>query len=146
MDGTNTGLVVVALWKPLFGTSHIKLAWEINFIGRKVGHFFGYGIIGLIFRNAWYRTASAFSLVARAWLIPFAASLAVVSTFTVASLDEYHQMFLPGRVGCLHDALLDTAGAVTLNLIFSAVMTYKRSQADKGSLSPRRVRVQSCAA
>jgi VanZ family protein len=137
MGGTNTGMVVAKVWKALFGTNHIKLAWEINFIGRKIGHFFGYGMVGLIFRNAWYKTASAFSLVAKTWLYPFAAFLAVVSTFTVGSLDEYHQMFLPGRVGCLHDALLDTSGAIFLNLVFWMTIAYKRWQTQADHLSSK---------
>jgi len=136
LGGTKTGMVVATVWKALFGSSHIKLAWEINFIGRKIGHFFGYGMVGLIFRNAWYKTASAFSLVAKTWLYPFAAFLAVVSTFTVGSLDEYHQMFLPGRVGCLHDALLDTSGAIFLNLVFLIVVAYKHKKAQRVYLSP----------
>ncbi|HEV2645910.1 MAG TPA: VanZ family protein [Acidobacteriaceae bacterium] len=132
MGGTNTGRVVAAVWKTFFGTSHIKTAWDINFIGRKVGHFFGYGIVGLIFRDAWHKTSSFFSLVAEKWLVPFAATLAVASTFIVASLDEYHQMFLPGRVGRVQDAFLDTAGAIFLNLIVAAVLLKNTRKDDRG--------------
>jgi VanZ family protein len=135
MGGGHTGIVVHAVWKALFGTWHIKLAGEINYMGRKVGHFFGYGMVGLIFRNAWYKTAQACSLVVKVWLYPFAAFLAVASTFTVGALDEYHQMFVPGRVGCLHDALLDTSGALFLNLVFLAVIAYKRKDAQRSNLS-----------
>jgi VanZ family protein len=134
MGGHNTGLVVAAVWRALFGTSHIKLAWEVNFIGRKIGHFFGYGIVGLIFRNAWYKTSGAFSLVAKSWLYPFSSFLAVVSTFAVASMDEYHQMFLPGRVGSLHDALLDASGALFLNFVFLAGVINKRRRGRNESI------------
>jgi VanZ family protein len=58
--------------------------------------------------------------VARIWLTPFAAFFAIASTFAVACLDEWHQTFGPGRVGSLHDALLDAAGAIFLNAIFWA--------------------------
>jgi VanZ family protein len=135
MGGSNTGAVVAAVWKALFGAKNLKLAAEINFVGRKVGHFFGYGMVGLIFRNAWYKTARAFSLVVKSWLNPFAAFLAVCSTFIVGSLDEYHQMFTPGRVGCLHDALLDTSGSLFLNFVFWTVIAYKRKKAQRAYLS-----------
>jgi VanZ family protein len=140
MSGSHTGDIVCAIWKALFGARHIKIAAEINFFGRKVGHFFGYGMVGLIFRNAWYQTARTFSLVVKSWLNPFAAFLAVISTFTVGALDEYHQMFLPGRVGCLHDALLDTSGALFLNLVFWTVIAYKRKKVKRYYLLQESVR------
>ncbi len=43
--------------------------------------------------------------------------LAIVSTAIVASCDEYHQTFLPGRTGSPYDVLLDTAGACALCLL-----------------------------
>jgi VanZ family protein len=123
MGAANSQIVVSGVWKALFGNWHANLLGEINGVVRKTGHFFGYGTVGLIFRDAWYKTARAFSLVVKSWLNPFAGFLAVVSTFIVGSLDEYHQMFTPGRVGCLHDALLDTAGSLALNIFFLAIWT-----------------------
>jgi VanZ family protein len=131
MGGNNTGAVVSAVWKAFFGTGHMAIAAEINLVGRKVGHFLGYGIIGLIFRNAWYKSARVFSWVTKTWLTPFAAVLAVASTLAVGSLDEYHQIFLPGRVGCVHDALLDTSGAIFLNVVFWTVTTYQQRKKDR---------------
>jgi len=136
MGGSHTQIVVNAVWKTAFGKWHADLTGEINGVSRKVGHFFGYGIIGLIFRNAWFKSAKAFSWVEKRWLVPFAAFLAIVSTFSVGCLDECHQMFLPGRVGCLHDALLDTGGAIFLVFVFWAIQDRKRSQnAANGYLS-----------
>jgi VanZ family protein len=57
------------------------------------------------------------------------ATLGVGSTFVLASLDEWHQTFLPGRVGCLSDVLLDTVGALFLNLALWAVYAYRRRKA-----------------
>ena len=130
MGAAHSQIVVSAVWKSLFGNWHANLLGEINGVVRKTGHFFGYGTVGLIFRNAWSKTAQAFSLVVTKWLNLFAGFLAVVSTFIVGSLDEYHQMFTPGRVGCLHDALLDTSGALFLNIVFLAVWTRRRHRAD----------------
>jgi VanZ family protein len=126
MGGSHTQILVNAVWKAVLGTWHWNLTGPVNGIGRKVGHFFGYGIVGLIFRNAWYKSARAFAWVMRSWLTPLAGSLAVMSTFSVACLDEWHQRFLPGRVGSLRDALLDAAGAIFLNVIFWALMARRR--------------------
>jgi VanZ family protein len=46
-----------------------------------------------------------------------ASILAIFSTAIVASCDEFHQTFLPGRNGSPVDVLLDTAGACTLCLM-----------------------------
>jgi VanZ family protein len=118
--------VVNAIWKVLFGTWHWDILGEVNGVLRKTGHFVGYGLVSLVFRNAWYRSAKAFAWVMRHWLTPFAASLAIVSTFIVAGLDELHQHFIPGRIGSLRDALLDTAGALFLNLLVWALRARRR--------------------
>jgi VanZ family protein len=137
MGAANSQIVVNAVWKALFGNWHANLLGEINGVVRKTGHFFGYGTVGLIFREAWWKTARAFSLVVKKWLNPFAGFLGVVSTFIVGSLDEYHQMFTPGRVGCLHDALLDTSGALVLNIVFLAI--WARRQHKDGFKLPNQV-------
>jgi VanZ family protein len=121
MGGAHTQIPLDAVWRTFLGSWHWELTGAVNVYCRKVGHFIGYGLVSLIFRNAWYRSAQAFAWVARNWLTPFAAALAVASTFAVACLDEFHQTFLPGRVGSLHDALLDASGAICLNIIFWTV-------------------------
>jgi VanZ family protein len=40
----------------------------------------------------------------------------------VASADEFHQTFLPGRTGRPQDVLLDMIGACTLQLLFWLAM------------------------
>jgi VanZ family protein len=126
MGGSHTQILVNAVWKAVLGTWHWDLTGEVNGVGRKVGHFIGYGLVGLIFRNAWYKSARAFHWVPRNLLMLFAASTAVSSTFAVACIDEWHQTFLVGRVGSLHDALIDAAGAVFLNAIVWTIVARKR--------------------
>jgi VanZ family protein len=126
MGGSHTQIVLDAVWKTFLGSWHWDLTGAVNVYCRKVGHFIGYGLVSLIFRNAWYKSAQAFAWVTGSWLTPFAASLAVASTFTVACLDELHQTFLATRVGSLHDALLDTAGAICLNVLFWSIRARNR--------------------
>lgn len=126
MGGSHTQVVVNAVWKAAFGTWHFNETGPVNEVLRKTGHFFGYGMIGLFFRNAWYSTVRAVTTMLRSWLMPFAAGLAVASTFLIGCLDEWHQTYLPGRVGSIRDALLDSAGALFLNLIVWAVVARRR--------------------
>jgi VanZ family protein len=122
MGGSHTQVVLDAVWKAALGTWHWNATGPVNEYLRKAGHFIGYGIIGIFFRNAWSSTVR----VVRNWIMPVSASLGVVSTFAVACLDEWHQRYLPGRVGSMRDALLDAAGALFLNLLVWAVRARRR--------------------
>jgi VanZ family protein len=126
MGCQTTQIVVNAVWKALFGSWHWDLTGMVNGYFRKTGHFFGYGLISLLFQNAWYKTARAFAWVVRRWLTPFAGTLAVVTTFAVSGLDELHQHFVPGRMGSLRDALIDTAGAIFINVAFWSIRARRR--------------------
>ena len=112
-SGYHTGLLLNTVWRTILGSWHYDLRGEVNEILRKVGHFFGYGMIGIIFRNAWYSTVR----VVRNWLMPVSATLAVASTFAIACLDEWHQRYVPQRVGSIRDAGIDAAGALFLNVV-----------------------------
>ena len=84
---------------------------------RKTGHFVGYGTVGFTFLRAWLHTRARGGI---STLVAWRAEctvLAILSTALVASLDEYHQTFLPGRTGVPSDVLLDTSGACMLCLI-----------------------------
>ena len=54
--------------------------------------------------------------------------LGITSAAIVASADEIHQMFLPTRGASFNDVLLDTSGALALNLTFFAFLAYRRNQ------------------
>jgi VanZ family protein len=83
-------------------------------------------MIGLIFRNAWYTSLRALTSLVRSWVTPFAAMLAVSSTFMLACLDEWHQRYVPGRVSSFRDVLVDTTGALLLNVIYWNLRAYRR--------------------
>ena len=56
--------------------------------------------------------------------------LAIFSTAIVASCDEFHQTFLPGRTGSPVDVLLDTAGASALCLLVWLICWSGRARAE----------------
>jgi VanZ family protein len=107
------------LWQFIFGADS-DARWSIvHHIIRKTGHFFGYGTLGLLFYRAWYRTAEI--LHRRTFRIENII-YALACTLLVAGSDEWHQHYLPGRIGTPQDVLLDMIGACILQLAFWAIM------------------------
>lgn len=99
------------IWEHLFGhVSNARWALLHHHI-RKTGHFLGYGTMGLLWLRAWWMT-----LPRAAFLLD--AALALLGTAAVASLDEYHQSFLPNRTGIPSDVMLDCSGALVLLLLY----------------------------
>ena len=135
MSGYHTQFVVNDVWQALFGNWHLSdWAGIVNGDGRKIGHFFGYGAVGLIFCNAWRQTLAARAVrlghtIAQSRLAILSAMLSVASIFLIASADELHQAFLPQRVGSFGDVLRDTFGTIFLNLVLLAYRAYKRPAA-----------------
>lgn len=98
------------IWERFFGRV-ADMRWElIHHYLRKSGHFIGYGIIGLCWLRAWWK-----SLPQSHFLLD--ATLAMAGTAFIASCDEFHQSLLPNRTGSPWDVLLDCCGALTLQLI-----------------------------
>ncbi len=82
--------------------------WEtIHHYIRKSGHFVGYGALGLTWLRALWMSLPRYRFL-------FDAELALAATALVASLDEWHQTFLPNRTGSPWDVLLDCCGAVSM--------------------------------
>lgn len=82
----------------------------MNHYIRKCGHFFGYGVMGLLWLRAWWMTLSNARFIKDALL-------GLLATAILASIDEYHQTLIPNRTGSMRDVLLDCTGAVTVLLI-----------------------------
>ena len=110
------------LFEAIFGPIG-NARWEvIHPLVRKCGHFFGYGFIGVAWLRAWWMTLPRSRFLEDAFL-------ALLGTSLVASLDEWHQSYLPNRTGSVWDVLLDSSGAIALQLavyIFMRLMRPKR--------------------
>lgn len=126
MSGFHTQKIVDFVWDNVLGKWHRDDTGFVNFAGRKVGHFLGYGTIGLMFRRAWYHSLRSYMMALRGTAVLVSSVLGIVSTFALASLDEWHQMFLPQRHGSLWDAALDAAGALFLTVAIAAFRALQR--------------------
>ena len=128
MRGANTERWLTDVCESLWGYSDGSTLGTANIVLRKVGHFAGYGTLGLLFRRGWYASLRRRWAGTRSGLRGAAMALAVLSTFLVASLDEWHQQFLAGRVSSRYDVLLDTIGAFLFNLVLLKVLAWRRAR------------------
>ena len=114
-SAANTSSWLRPVFERIFG--HINDAlWNFgHHCARKAGHFFGYGMVCVTFLRAWLMTlARSASLRDGVWRWQ-ANGLAVLCTVLVASADEVHQTFLPGRTGAATDVVIDTAGGMAIS-------------------------------
>lgn len=125
MSSENTSRWLLPFWVKLFGPIS-PARWDIvhHYI-RKTGHFAGYGMVSLGFFDSWRVTLE------RRWSerqprFRVAAGLAVVSTVLLASWDEWHQSFIPGRTSSVRDVGIDLCGAITAQLILLAIASFWR--------------------
>ncbi len=107
---------------------------------RKFGHFFGYAMLSLLMLRAWWTTLSlprsatrlpGLRAMLRAWSAR-AALIAWLCAVAVAALDEWHQVFIPGRTGTVRDVVLDSMAAACVQLLaiaFSDIVLAHRPDA-----------------
>ena len=80
-----------------------------NFVLRKLGHLTAYGLFGALMFRA-IRGGRA------GWAAGWAVG-AVVAAAILASIDEFHQTFVPGRTGVFADVVIDTCGATIAQIL-----------------------------
>jgi VanZ family protein len=109
----NTGRLLYPLLHFLFGMGRARFEhW--HFFIRKGGHVFGYGLLSILLFRAWRETLP--TIGDPKWRLRWA-NIAVLGTALVASLDEWHQSFLPSRTGTWHDVVLDTCAGIAAQLL-----------------------------
>ncbi len=84
----------------------------LHYLVRKTGHVLAYGLLGFLDFRAVRGGGSGWTL---RWSV-----IAVVLAVIVASVDEWHQSFVPDRTGTPVDVLIDCAGATLAQVIWKA--------------------------
>jgi VanZ family protein len=108
----NTSRVFYPIFHFLFGMNPSQFApWHT--VIRKTGHFVGYFTLSLLLFRAWRATLAQPGID---WL-PSWAGIAWMMTTVVASLDEWHQAYIPGRGSSVHDVALDSTAALAAQLV-----------------------------
>ena len=102
----NTSRILYPLLHLLIGLDPFRFeTW--HFYIRKCGHFVGYFMLSWLLFRAWKATLPS---ATRSWTLRWA-GIAFFMTALVASLDEWHQTFLPSRTGTFRDVVLDSTAA-----------------------------------
>ena len=108
----NTSRILYPLLHYLF-----NMDWERfdywHFYIRKTGHVFGYGMLCFLLFRALRATLPKNDLK---WTARWA-GVAILGTAVVASLDEWHQSFIPTRTGRWQDVVLDTCAGVAAQIL-----------------------------
>jgi hypothetical protein len=116
----HTGHILYALAIRLFGEINLQDFLIFHHYLRKTGHVLGYGMLSLLMLRGWRATLDC----AQLWVWR-AALLAWVGTVFVASMDEWHQSFIPSRGASGWDVALDSVASLVFLMI--AYLWWRRS-------------------
>ena len=111
-SANHTGSVLLRIIHALYGNiSHHRFE-QIHFLVRKAAHFGSYGLLGFLAFYSWRSTLPALPRWSVRW-----SALALLTVLAAASLDEFHQSFVPSRTGSWRDVALDMTGALFFQLV-----------------------------
>lgn len=122
LSSQNTSRFLYPVLHFLFGIDYASFEPWHAFL-RKCGHVFGYALLSILLFRAWRETLPRMD--GGPWT-PRWATIAILGTALVASLDEWHQSYLPSRTGAFHDVVLDTCAGVAAQL--AIFLYYERSR------------------
>jgi VanZ family protein len=113
LSAYHTSRILYPIFHYLFGMDYRHFTvW--HFYIRKGGHVVGYAILSILLFRAWRATLPVVknSLWALRWSM-----IAIFGTLIVASLDEWHQSFIPSRTGRWQDVVLDTCAGIAAQIL-----------------------------
>ena len=124
-SAANTGVLlykVISTVAPRVEPAFVEL---LNTVLRKTGHFVGYAILSalvlLALRNTnrdrlRNRLQRPWGIYLRDYWRKEWALLGILLTIVTAAFDEIHQTFIPSRTGRWQDVVLDTCGAIVIQV------------------------------
>ncbi len=123
-SSSHTGAWLRALVTAVVGP--VSPAWFELFhaVLRKTGHVMGYGMLSFLLFRAWRVTLD---WADSAWAFRWAA-ISFLMTAAVASLDEWHQTYLPSRTGTIRDVFLDSAAALAVQFLLWVILSRRRTR------------------
>jgi len=124
-SSANTGALLYKVIATVAPQVQPSLIEQLNAVLRKTGHFLGYAILSALVLLALRNTNRdrLCKLLRRPWGVRLHDSwrwewalLGIFLTAYTAALDEFHQTFIPSRTGRWQDVVLDTCGAVAMQV------------------------------
>ncbi|HEV3482140.1 MAG TPA: VanZ family protein [Candidatus Acidoferrales bacterium] len=113
----NTGRIIIPILHWLMPRAATATLLEIHHVIRKCGHFVEYFILSLLVLRGIRANRRDLRIV---WAL---AAIAIVACY--ASLDEFHQIFVPGRTPAVADVLLDTIGGICAQITLALAVSKK---------------------
>lgn len=101
--------------------THIPQFGLLDLLVKKGAHFLAYALLAWLIQRAWVSGPGSWG-----W--------AMMVTAVYAISDEYHQTFVPGRLGSLADVLIDSSGGLTA-LLLSHWYTHRRYRLIRNQIS-----------
>jgi len=122
LSAHNTSRILYPLLHYFFGMDWERFeVW--HFYIRKSGHVVGYAMLSFLLFRAWRAT---FPDISHTRWAPRWSALAILGTALVASLDEWHQSFIPSRTGRWVDVVLDTCAGIGAQILVVLVSMRKK--------------------
>ena len=121
LSAEHTSRFLYPLLHFLMGMDLARFAVVHHYI-RKLGHFVGYFTLSFFLFRAWRATLHL--PWAPRWALRWAA-IAFTMSALVASLDEWHQTFIPSRTGAFRDVVLDSCAALTAQVLIFLFLNWK---------------------
>lgn len=120
----NTGHVIIPVLHWLFPHVSTETLFVIHHYIRKCAHFTEYFILGLLLLRGIRGENRGLKL---AWAL-----LAIAIVACYASLDEFHQSFVPGRTAAVTDVMIDTSGGIVAQAIAALVVMWAHVREQNG--------------
>jgi len=145
LSSAYTSRILYPILHFLFGLDPARFAIWHHYI-RKAGHFVGYFTLSMLLFRAWratlFRSESFIRQAGRSarslrldWSLRWAGIAFFMSTL-VASLDEWHQTYLPSRTGVVSDVILDsTAALIAQVVIFFFLQALRAKKAQEAQIA-----------
>lgn len=113
----HTSKIILPILKWFLPHASAATLGELHHLIRKLGHLSEYFVFGLL-------ALRGFRAGRKEWRWKWAA-WAILLSAAMASADEFHQVFVPGRTASPWDSALDTCGAAIAMFVAWVVITRK---------------------
>jgi VanZ family protein len=122
-SSVHTGNVLLKIIHAIYGSISHHAFIVIHAFVRKAAHFIAYGTLSCLAFYSWRATLPGRTRWTFKW-----SGLALAITLLAASLDEFHQSFVPSRTASPQDVLLDMMGAMFVQIL---IASFSRQSAGK---------------
>lgn len=124
----HTGSILEKIIRAVYGNISHEHFRMIHVFVRKTAHFTVYGLLSLLAFYSWRATLPRRARWTFIWAV-----LALLTVVMAGSLDEIHQIFVPSRGPSPYDVMLDTMGALFVQVL---IATFLRPQSSPAPVAP----------